>query len=86
MHLIAPINVRQRLQASGSGMCLRRTHTGLTGRSLLLRNFCAAISASPHVCFMLVLIFIAMILRCYIFELGIFHAIPRRQHFCFGFL
>ena len=30
---------------------------------LLLQNFCVAISVSPHVCFILVLILISMFLR-----------------------
>ena len=36
---------------------------GLTGWFLLLRNFCVAISVSPRVCFILVLILISMFLR-----------------------
>ena len=36
---------------------------GLTGGFLLLQNFCVAISVSPHVCFILVLILISMFLR-----------------------
>ena len=35
----------------------------LTGGFLLLRNFSVAISVSPHVCFILVLILISMFLR-----------------------
>ena len=35
----------------------------LTGGFLLLQNFCVAISVSPHVCFILVLILISMFLR-----------------------
>ena len=35
----------------------------LTGRFLLLQNFSVAISVSPHVCFILVLILISMFLR-----------------------
>ena len=50
---------------------LRRSHkvgmelglTGLTGGFLLVRNFSVAISVSPHVCFILVLILISMFLR-----------------------
>ena len=38
-------------------------YRGLTGGFLLLQNFCAAISVSPHVCFILVLILISMFLR-----------------------
>ena len=41
-------------------------YRGLTGGFLLLQNFSVAISVSPHVCFILVLILI--------YELGIFHA------------
>ena len=35
----------------------------LTGGFLLLQNFSVAISVSPHVCFILVLILISMFLR-----------------------
>ena len=38
-------------------------YRGLTGGYLLLQNFSAAISKSPHVCFILVLILISMFLR-----------------------
>ena len=38
-------------------------YLGLTGGFLLLQNFSVAISASPHVCFILVLILIPMFLR-----------------------
>ena len=38
-------------------------YCGLTGGFLLLQNFCVAISVSPHVCFILVLILISMFLR-----------------------
>ena len=38
-------------------------YRGLTGRFLLLQNFSVAISVSPHVCFILVLILISMFLR-----------------------
>ena len=38
-------------------------YRGLTGGFLLLQNFSVAISVSPHVCFILVLIFISMFLR-----------------------
>ena len=34
-----------------------------TGGFLLLQNFCVAISVSPHVCFIVVLILISMFLR-----------------------
>ena len=40
-----------------------RAYRGLTGGFLLLRNFSVAISVSPHVCFILVLILISMFLR-----------------------
>ena len=49
-------------------------YRGLTGGFLLLRNFSVAISVSPHVCFVLVLILISMYLRYGIYELGTFHA------------
>ena len=38
-------------------------YRGLTDGFLLLQNFCVAISVSPHVCFILVLILISMFLR-----------------------
>ena len=38
-------------------------YRGLTGGFLLLQNFNVAISVSPHVCFILVLILISMFLR-----------------------
>ena len=38
-------------------------YRGLTGRFLLLQNFSVAISVSPHVCLILVLILISMFLR-----------------------
>ena len=38
-------------------------YCGLTGRFLLLRNFSVAISVSPHVCFILVLIVVSMFLK-----------------------
>ena len=41
----------------------RKAYRGLTGGFLLLQNFCVAISVSPHVCFILVLILISMFLR-----------------------
>ena len=47
---------------------------GCNGGFLLLQNFSVAISVSPHVCFILVLILISMFLRQCIYELGIFHA------------
>ena len=37
--------------------------SGFTGGFLLLHNFSVAISVSPHVCFILVLILISMFLR-----------------------
>ena len=43
-------------------------YRGLTGGFLLLQNFSAAISVSPHVCFILVLILISMFLRSCIYE------------------
>ena len=53
---------------------LGRAYPGLTGGFLLLRNFSLAISVSPHVCFILVLILISMFLRKCYYELGIVHA------------
>ena len=41
----------------------KQGYRGLTGGFLLLQNFCVAISVSPHVCFILVLILISMFLR-----------------------
>ena len=46
-----------------SGFVLGRAYHGLTGWFLLLRNFSVAISVSPHVYFILVLILISMRLR-----------------------
>ena len=51
-----------------------KKYRGLTGGFLLLQNFSVAISVSPHVCFILVLILISVFLRLCIYELGIFHA------------
>ena len=42
---------------------LCRAYRGLTGGFLLLRNFIVAISVSPHVCFILVLMLMSMFLR-----------------------
>ena len=42
---------------------LGRAYHGLTGGFLLLRNFSVAISVSPHVCSIFVLILISMFLR-----------------------
>ena len=42
---------------------LGQAYRGLTGGFLLLQNFSVAISVSPHVCFILVLILISMFLR-----------------------
>ena len=44
-------------------MGCRVFYRGLTGGFLLLQNFSVAISVSPHVCFILVLILISMFLR-----------------------
>ena len=44
-------------------MSLGRAYRGLTGGFLLLLNFSVAISVSPRVCFILVLIQISMFLR-----------------------
>ena len=44
-------------------ICIKLGYRGLTGGFLLLQNFSAAISVSPHVCFILVLILISMFLR-----------------------
>ena len=46
-----------------SRVVLGWAYRGLTGGFLLLQNFCVAISVSPHVCFILVLILISMFLR-----------------------
>ena len=45
------------------GWVLGWAYRGSTGGFLLLQNFSVAISVSPHVCFILVLIFISMFLR-----------------------
>ena len=42
---------------------LGRAYRGLAGGFLLLRHISVAISVSPHVCFILVLILISMFLR-----------------------
>ena len=47
---------------------------GLAGGFLLLQNFSAAISVSPHVCFVLVLILVSVFLRWCICGLGVFLA------------
>ena len=39
----------------------------------MFRNFSVAVSVSPHVCFILVLILISVFLGWCIYELGIFH-------------
>ena len=44
-------------------MARNENYCGLTGGFLLLQNFSVAISVSPHVCFILVLILISMFLR-----------------------
>ena len=43
--------------------CATQANRGLTGGFLLLRNFSVAISVSPGVCFILVLILISMFQR-----------------------
>ena len=50
------------LLAYAKQYCIRLGR-GLTGGFLLLQNFSVAISVSPHVCFILVLILISMLLR-----------------------
>ena len=54
-------------RAGGTGLAFRVVlgwaYRGLTGEFLLLQNFTVAISVSPHVCFILVLILISMFLR-----------------------
>ena len=45
-----------------TGLSRYNLYRGLTGGFLLLQNFCVAISVSPHVCFILVLILISMFL------------------------
>ena len=46
-----------------SRLVLGWAYRGLTGGFLLIQNFNVAISVSPHVCFILVLILISMFLR-----------------------
>ena len=53
---------------------LGRAYRGLTGGFLLLRNFSVAISVSPRVCFILVLILILYVSKIMRYDLGIFHA------------
>ena len=48
---------------AGVRVVLGWAYRGLTGGFLLLQNFSVAISVSPHVCFILVLILISMFLR-----------------------
>ena len=48
---------------AGFRVVLRWAYRGLTGGFLLLQNFSVAISVSPHVCFILVLILISVFLR-----------------------
>ena len=51
------------LKSSNGNKCYSRKDIGLTGGFLLLQNFSVAISVSPHVCFILVLILISTFLR-----------------------
>ena len=51
------------LSLDGSVIGNESINLGLTGGFLLLQNFSIAISVSPHVCFILVLILISMFLR-----------------------
>ena len=62
------------LTLEGSNSNFGRAYRGLTSGFLLFRNFSVAISVSPHVCFILVLILVSMFLKLCIYELGIFHA------------
>ena len=58
-NILSEVRVFNILSIFNSQACYR----GLTGGFLLLQNFCVAISVSPHVCFILVLILISMFLR-----------------------
>ena len=59
------INIYRVLAVSGVRVTsfLGWAYHGLTDGFLLLQNFSVAISVSPHVCFILVLILISMFLR-----------------------
>ena len=57
------LNLLQGYSLCISLFVLGRAYRGLTGGFLLLRNFSVAISASPHVCLILILILISMLLR-----------------------
>ena len=55
------VNIGKEMSLPGFRIGL--AYHGLTGWFLLLRNFSVAVSVSPRVCFILVLIFISMFLR-----------------------
>ena len=55
-------------------VALGQAYRRLTGGYLVHQIFSVAISASPHVCFNLVLLLISMFLRYCTYDLGIFHA------------
>ena len=64
MHYLRNIEIRIKTQIKQTfRVVLGWAYRGLTGGFLLLQNFCVAISVSPHVCFILVLILISMFLR-----------------------
>ena len=61
--LKGPLNLNSINQSNHTfRVVLGWAYRGLTGGFLLLQNFCVAISVSPHVCFILVLILISMFL------------------------
>ena len=55
--------LQKRAKFSAFRIVLGWAYRGLTGGFLLLQNFSVAISVSPHVCFILVLILISVFLR-----------------------
>ena len=57
------LNPRRFVRPIGFRVVLGQAYRGLTGGFLLLRIFSVAILLSPHVCFILDLIFISVFLR-----------------------
>ena len=57
------LNLLYELHGRLVAVVLGRAYRDLTGGFLLLRNISVAISVSPHVCFILVLILISVFLR-----------------------
>ena len=61
--LKGPLSPKQPTNQPTFRVVLGWAYRGLTGGFLLLQNFSVAISVSPHVCFILVLILISVFLR-----------------------